>query len=121
MSDEIDSPSDLTDVQHAAVAQQRYSKECGGVTWSGHRVRTDRESQGLILAALVTSQQPGFTSVDWKMADGTFATLEALDVTAMATTVGQHVQGCFARERALHDAVDAGTFTPADLLSGWPE
>lgn len=110
--------ADVTTAALGILAARRYESETAGTTWNGHPVATDRQSQSLITGAVVASQLPGFTSVDWKMADGEFVTLSASDVVAMAQAVVAHVTAAFANEQALKSAVTADI--NADIETGWP-
>lgn len=110
--------ADVTAAALIVLAARRFDAETGGTAWNGHPVKTDRESQGLVTGALLSSQQAGFDGLGWKMADGTLVTLTAADVQALAQTVGAHVQACFAREAELIPAVQADI--TADIETGWP-
>jgi hypothetical protein len=83
----------------AALTARRYLAETGGTSWNGHPVATDRQSQALVMGALLASMQPGFSAIDWKMADGTFVSLAAADVATLAQAIRAHVQAAFAARR----------------------
>lgn len=106
-------PAQLT----AYAASLRYAKETGGITVAGVPVATDRASQGMIDRAYsMATRDPSFTT-RWKGASGGFgAVLDAPTIIAVATAVGAHVAGCFAREAVVADAIASGTLkTPADI------
>jgi hypothetical protein len=105
------------------LAARRYQAEIAGTTWTdangvAHPVATDRQSQSLVMGALLASTLPGFAGLNWKMADGTFVALAAADIASLAQAVRAHVQGCFDREAELAPQVDADPTT--DIESGWP-
>lgn len=80
------------------IAAWRYLEETKGVYINGNLISTTRDSQAS-LTATFTSMKEGFIStVNWKMADGTFVTLSLSDITAIAQAVVSHVQSCFDRE-----------------------
>lgn len=87
------------------IASRRWEEESAGTDAKladGRTVRvmTDATSQSKLTGLLVVaSAQP--ISVQWKCADGTFASLTSADVPLMAGAVFAHVQKCFAREAEL--------------------
>lgn len=101
------------EAKRAEIAAARYEAECAGITIQGVEIATDRDSQGLILGAVVQAQTtPGYT-VNWKTKQG-FVTLTAEQIIAIATVVRAHVQACFDREAELLPLVDVAE-TQADL------
>lgn len=80
--------------------------EEGGTTVQGSRVSTDRQSQNLIVGALVYLQGNKDLTVDWHLADNTFATFGLAEVQAIFLAVATHVQACFTRRRQLSRLVD---------------
>lgn len=50
-----------------------------------------------------------------------FITLTAEQVITFHTQYCLFVNGCYGREKALVDKIDAGTFVPTDLDQGWPD
>ncbi len=60
-------------------------------------VATDAVSQTKYIGAVVGAQIDPDTVINWKMADGTFVTLDAQAITAVAMAVRAHVQACFDR------------------------
>lgn len=92
-------------VAYAAAA--RYAKETGGITTSGIMIDTSRAGQALITGAWATVQAQPSATIQWKAADGTWAALNATQITAVATAVTNHVQACFAAEAALDAAINA--------------
>lgn len=107
----------------AVLAAKRFEVETGGITVGGAQIRTDRESQGLIVGAKAAIDAAAIETVNWKAANG-WVELSGAQVTAIATAVAQHVQACFSHEKALAEALDAAGSAPAilavDLDSGWP-
>lgn len=82
----------------AYAAERRWRAETGGIEVSGMSVRTDRESQALITGAALAAQLDSNLTLRWKCADGSFVTLDASQLIAVAQTVAAHVQACFAME-----------------------
>lgn len=62
--------------------------------------------------------------INRKMADGTFVTLKAEAITAVAMAVRAHVPACFYREAVLKAAVEAASTVESmvsiNLNTGWP-
>jgi Domain of unknown function (DUF4376) len=111
--------AELKAAKLADVAAIRYAREIGGTAG----LRTDRESQGLIVgAALAATLDPNYT-VEWKSASG-WVTLNASQLLAAAQAVRAHVQACFSNERALTATIDAAADSAGvmaiDLGQGWP-
>jgi hypothetical protein len=90
------------------IARVRWEHETGGTMWNGHKVRTDRESQSLVLGAMVLGQP-----VRWKFADS-WADMTPADMQSLVATVAQHVEACFRREEELQQD------PTQDIQSGWP-
>jgi hypothetical protein len=98
----------LTATWPEKVARVRWKHETGGTMWQGHKVRTDRESQSLVLGAMVLGQP-----VRWKFADS-WADMTPADMQSLVATVAQHVEACFRREEELQQD------PTQDIESGWP-
>lgn len=106
-------------LEHAAA--RRYEKEIGGVQALDTQIRTDRESQGLILGALALVQSDPEAVISFKTPDG-FRKLGAAVVTDIAKAVGAHVQECFRLEASVVEQVAAGkikTYEAVDEAFGW--
>ena len=103
-----------------AIAARRYIAEVAGTYAGGLPVFTDRTTQNKLTgAALRASRDPTYT-VDWKCQTGSFITLDAQRIMAVADAVGDYVQACYSREAALLAAVADGSFTDDMLEEGWP-
>jgi len=95
----------------AYAAQVRYNKETGGMTVMGATIPTDRETQSKLSGAVLAFQTGALTgSIDWKSSSG-WLTLDQAAVTGIATPVAAHVQAAFSAEKAVSEAIDAGTIT----------
>lgn len=89
------------------LAAARYAAEVAGTSVNGVHIRTDRESQALITgAALQVLDNPEYTC-QWKTETGVFVTLDASTILSVARAVRAHVQGCFDREAAVGERIDA--------------
>lgn len=108
----------------AELAALRWEKETGGAVFNGMPVATGAVSQTKYIGAVVGAQIDPAAVINWKMADGTFVTLNAQAVTAVAMAVRAHVQACFDNEAALKAKVEAANaaeeIAAADLNTGWP-
>ena len=96
---------------HAYAASRRYAVETGGLTVAGVRVRTDRESQGLVTGAYVRAQGKAADAVISFKANGAWVKMPAAQVVVLGDAIGDHVQACFDAEEALDAAISAGTVT----------
>jgi len=100
------------------ITARRNAALSSGATIGGVSIHTDDVSQQRIVgAALAATLDPEIT-VNWKCADGTFVTLDASTIIAIAQAVRAHVQCCFDREAELLDALAAGE--AYDIDAGWP-
>ena len=106
------------------LAALRWERETGGTTFNGMPVATDAVSQTKYIGAVVGAQIDPNAVINWKMADGTFVTLDAAAITAVAMVVRAHVQACFDREAELKTQIEAATtaeeLAALDLNTGWP-
>lgn len=98
----------------AEIAAARYAAETGGCTVDGVTIATDRGSQSLLAAAVVTARLDPEFKTRWKCADGHFVTLDAMQLRAIGDAVTAHVEACFAREAELVELIDAAA-TPDEL------
>ena len=106
---------------YAYAASKRYAVETGGIVLNGMRVMTDRASQSLITGAYNYVRANPEITVKFKTSGG-FVQLTAAQMTAIANTVGAHVQAAFAAEGEINQQIIAGTITkPAEIDAfGWP-
>jgi hypothetical protein len=98
------------------IAAARYAAETGGCTVDGVTIATDRGSQALLTAAVVTARLDLEFKTRWKCADGRFVTLDAMQLRAIGDAVIAHVEECFAHEGELCELIDAAQ-TPEDLAA----
>ena len=96
------------------IAAARYAAETGGIEVDGVTIATDRGSQALLTAAVVTARLDLEFKTQWKCADGHFVTLDAMQLRAIGDAVIAHVEACFAREGELCEQIDAAQ-TPEEL------
>ena len=97
---------DLKERKKQEIAAARYEAETGGMEVNGAFVRTDRESQSMLTAAVLQAIQDSEYTCQWKTASG-WVTLDTPTLIAMGQAVRAHVQACFDREKTLCEAIDA--------------
>lgn len=107
-------------VKLAEIANWRWVRETGGVTFNGLQIDTDRESQATITGALVSMQGGLLESIEWKTKTGAFVTLDLAAVQAVAQVVAAHVQLSFSLEKQLVALVDVAQ-TIEDVQAIVPE
>lgn len=100
------------------IKARRNAALASGTEVAGIAVHTDDLSQQRIVGAALAASLDPATTVNWKVVDGTFVTLDAATILAVAQAVRAHVQACFDREAALLTALDAGA--EHDIDDGWP-
>lgn len=106
----------------AAAQKKRRALEIGGVTIGGIPVYTDPESQAKLHAARTAAKEDANYTVKWKTSAGTFATLDAATIIALADGVRAHVQMCFVAEEAVAAKINSNTYTTfvqVDQASEW--
>ena len=98
---------ELKQMKRDEIAAARYDAETGGCTIDNVMIATDRGSQALLTAAVVTARLDVEFKTRWKCADGRFVTLDAMQLRAIGDAVIAHVEACFAREGELCEMIDA--------------
>lgn len=100
-------PAQLKAQLKAALAEQRWSIETGGLTLaSGVRIKTGREDRAAFAERLADMEVGGLEAIDFKAIDG-FITLTLEEAKALARAIAGHVQRCFGAERAAHAFIDS--------------
>lgn len=107
---------ELKTAKRGEIAAARYNAEIGGIDVDGATIATDRGSQALLTAAVVSARLDVEFKTRWKCADGRFVTLDAMQLRAIGDAVIAHVETCFAREGELCEQIDAAQ-TPEELAS----
>lgn len=105
---------ELKAAKRGEIAAARYAAETGGCTVDGVTIATDRGSQALLTAAVVSARLDVEFKTRWKCADGRFVTLDAMQLRTIGDAVIAHVETCFAREGELCELIDAAQ-TPEEL------
>jgi len=98
---------ELKTEKRAEIAAARYAKETSGFGFEGVKIATDRGSQALLTAAVVTARFDPEFRTKWKCDDGQFVTLDALQLRAIGDAVTVFIEGCFSREAELCELVNA--------------
>lgn len=107
-----------------ALGDRRWRAETGGISVDGSPVATDDRSQAKLVGACLAATLDASYSIQWKIADGGFVTLDRDQIIAIAQAVRTHVQTCFDREAALAEEIQAAPNEQAlatiDIEGGWP-
>lgn len=90
------------------LANKRYAVETGGIVINTITIKTDRDSQGMLIGAKVGVDAGVLSSVKWKAENG-WTTLTAAQITAIASAVATHIQAAFTRENEISDLIDNAT------------
>jgi hypothetical protein len=94
------------------TADARYRKEIGGITVSGVALRTDRMSQSQRDAAhTYLALATAGTTISWKNADDSFASLNSTQLAAQMQGTASFVQDCFTCEHTTLTSITGGTIT----------
>lgn len=97
----------LKERKRTEIAAARYEAEVAGIEVNGVSIATDRDSQSLLTGAAVSAMLDENYSVEWKQPDGTFISLNAVQIIELGKAVRAHVEMCFNREKALYTAINA--------------
>lgn len=109
----------------ADLAARRYEAETGGITVFGMEVRTDRESQALVLGLIRRLEEsPAGTTQRFKAVSG-WVMVDLPTIKAVGLAIGTHVGLCFDREGQLAEEIGlAGTQADLDTIdidADWPD
>jgi hypothetical protein len=85
----------------AALAAHRYAVQTGGTIVADNKFDTDPESCSALTAAFVIASANPDYSCNWKMADGTFVSLNSQQIVGAGLGVLGFVQKCFDSEGAV--------------------
>jgi hypothetical protein len=93
------------------AASARYTRASGGIEVTGHVYNSDVVSRNTVNSAYNFAQLNPTQTVQWKLADGTFVTLDKAGIETLNASVSEFVQLCFTCESNTVDAINAGTIT----------
>lgn len=113
-------PAPTAEDMKAKIAERRWQQVQAGTDADGIHIDTSDTSQVKITGASMTATIDSTYTCNWKTADGSWVTLSATQILAIARAMRVYIQACYDREKALAEEVDAGTFTEAMLDEGWP-
>lgn len=110
-------------IKLAALAAKRWEMETGVIEVGGMPLKLDEATTNKLDAAyMFATRRPGFTA-EWKLGNGAFITLDAATIIALGDAAGDHVQACFANEKALTAEIMAANnwaeLNAVDIESGW--
>lgn len=118
---------DLDSVKNAMkerVTAKRWEVETGGIDIDGLEIQSGIDDQNRIATAIQGMEAAGMSETDFKAANG-WASITLEQLKGVRVAMAMHVEACFKRERALHEAIDACTsvaeIAALDLTAGWPE
>ena len=98
------------------LANHRYNIETGNIAFNTKVVSTNRETQSTLRHEFQEAKADTNYTVEWKMLDGTFVTLNATQIINAATKIKAHVQSTFKAEKAHLAVIDALT-VPEDVIN----
>lgn len=100
---------------YQALADHRFSVEASGVEVAGVKIKTDRESQGLISRAFVSLTNDLVPDIDFK-AVSAWERIDKANIQPVAKAVAAHVRACFRGERVVQELIE-GADTLAEILA----
>lgn len=102
-----------------AMSAERDAAIAGGFMWNGSTFKSNAEAEIRLLDLKVAASQLGFISRNWRLADNTWRSLNAIEAAAVWAALDAHIQAQFlnfaARETTINNAstiaaVDAVTW-----------
>ena len=103
------------------IKRSRDDAIASGISVGGVHVHTDDLSQQRLVGAALAATIDPETTINWKMADGQFATLSGTQIIGIAQAVRGHVQAAFDTEAMLRAQINAAeTIEEIDAV-GWPD
>lgn len=112
----------LSEIKSARVASMRQAREDainGTFAWEGSTFDADQVSQTRMLGAFIESQAPGFTTLNWRLADNSWRTLDADDVASVWAALRNHMQAQFATFAAREAAIASASTIGAVEAIAW--
>lgn len=116
-------PPPTVEMLLAHAAAIRWQIEHGGIVLNGALIRTDRDTRTNILGARTEAKEDPNYTLNWKVADGVYITLDAPTIIAIAGAIRVHVQACFDAEKVVSEAIHANTITTYEEVTqhpSWP-
>lgn len=107
---------ELKEAKKAEIASARYEASSDTLEIAGKSYHIDSDARTAFLGTLAAFQTGALTETVWKLADGTFTTLDSAGFMAVITSVLEYIETCFSREKALIALTDAAT--SAEDLAG---
>ena len=103
------------------IKRARDQHIASGISVGGVHVHTDDTSQQRLTGAALAATIDPEATINWKMADGQFATLSGTQIIGIAQAVREHVQAAFDTEAMLRAQINAAeTIEEIDAV-GWPD
>jgi len=99
-------PEEKIVVQKLTLSLTRKINEQKGVLWNGNEYHSDPESQARLANTMYALDKGMLTApISWKTKNGTFVTLSAVDIGALAQAIAQHVEAQFNSEKTALEAL----------------
>lgn len=133
-----ETPAHFTEQMGRVVADRRWEKQITGIIHNGITWHTDNAARATIDQTLALAERyeavngAGSWSTDWKALSG-WASVDLATLADAAMAMGAYVQACFARERAISDALELAALEnnataesiiavyDAEIGTGWPD
>jgi hypothetical protein len=93
------------------AAKLRFSKQRKGFIYRGSKFHSDPQAVMALTAAVTLAKANTSYSVQWKLYDGTFLSLDANGLIAAFNAVVKYVETLYGAENTVGAAIDAGNVT----------
>lgn len=106
----------IKDDLKAYAAQIRFERQSGGYTYRSRKYDTDVNSiAALTMAFSLAKNNPSYNT-QWKLADGSFAAMNATNIISLYLAVTGFIQDLFSAESVVDAAIDAGSVKTQDQV-----
>jgi hypothetical protein len=89
----------------------RFTRQIGGYTYRGLTYDTDPVSVSSLNSVYVLALDNKAYGTQWKLANGTFVSLDANTIIAVYTAIIRFIEALFTAESSIGTAVDVGSIT----------
>jgi hypothetical protein len=105
----VPATDEAKDLKRQELATARHEAVNGGTTFNGIPIRTDNQTRNELSTARQFAKDDPNLTIQWKLGNGSFITLDSPTIIAMADAVLAHQQAQFTKEKLLNDQIDAVT------------
>ncbi len=95
------------EAKKAEINMAKWAQIDGGTEYNGIHINTDADAQRLANGAVTQCLIDNTYTCQWKMTDGSYATIGYAEIIGVATVIRMHIQTCFDKEAGLVALIEA--------------